>query len=278
MILGILDGAHRVFSVVCWYNIILQKKARAIDTLIRTLSRECSGFSMRLQFVEQHLARAMSIAESLDDLPCQVQILSNLSLVYSHSGDGHKAKEVLLKAKRIHNENHCGETFEAIALVTDGRIEHRRATEVSKIDTNKIVGHIGIPIGFSALFDQEPEKAVRNTRRLICQGGNIEGNLGALAFHAKEFDSSEFRYKNALEVFAEVNDGPRIAETLVNLARVAEHSNQIEAACGYWKDGIAVYEKLKKADSGEPNSERWDRAIRSLEVKVQDAEAGTHHH
>lgn len=220
------------------------------------------------------LRRALKIAEDLGDIIYQIQVLSNLGVVYGQTGDREQSEKSLLKAEQIHKENYTGEAFSVVALSNGTDVEHRRAEDVSDADKSRILGHLNIPIRLAPLFDQEPDEAVGQFRKLVGMVGNIEGNLGHNALQAADFDKAEARFKYALENFADLNDGPNIAMSLSNLASVAKQRGDRKTAYDYWRQSLSVYEKLKEVDSGKVEGVRWNNAINELhrEMNAVDCE------
>ncbi|ESS71263.1 hypothetical protein MGMO_112c00010 [Methyloglobulus morosus KoM1] len=215
------------------------------------------------------LNRALNIAKDLGDLVSQIQVLANLGVVHGRKGDREQSEKVLLEAGRIYNENYTGEAFSVVALSNDEGVEHRRSEAVSESDKSRILGHLDIPFRLASLFDQNPDEAVGQFRQLVRMVGNIEANLGHNAHIAGEFEKAEDRYKYALSIFADLNNGPDIAMTLTNLAMVAEHCGNKPKACDYWRQSLSVFKKLKTVHAGDFTEIRWDNAIQDLEAKIE---------
>ena len=219
------------------------------------------------------LNRALAIAEEMDDLILQIQILNNLGAAHVRNGNYNKAKEILSKAGKIHNDTYGGEAFPVVIVSNNGKIEFHRAEAIVKDHELQIVGQINISIQFSSLFDSNPEEVVSRTRKLMAQVGDIEGNFGMIFLKLGEFDKAEKQLEYAMESYVDLNDGPKMAMTYTNLGVIAQHRGDLETACNLWNRSIAIYEKLVEFDNGNGRDIIWKSAIKELE-KIKKYECG----
>lgn len=222
------------------------------------------------------LERAFNIAEDMNDHILQIQALNNLGIVHGQNGDHKKSEEILLKAGQINNDNYSGQVFSVVALSNGTSIEHRRAEDISDTDESRILGHLSIPSRLSPAFDEDPDHAVGQFRKLVRLVGNIEGNLGHNLLEAGEIEKAEARFKHAMESYVDLNDGPNIALTFNNLAATAKRRGDTKTACDYWRRSISVYEKLKEVDSNSSDGRDilWINAIRELQEIMEVTECG----
>lgn len=240
-----------------------------VDDIARTYNDQNNSASA-IDAIE----RAIAIAEEMGDLILQIQALNDLGMVLGQNGDYKKSEETLLKAGKIYNENYVGDSFSVVVISNNGSIEFCKAEDVSKEHTKHIVGKIDILSQFASLFNLNPNEAVQQTRKLITLGGDIESNLGLNLLYAGELDKAENRLQYAMEGYASLNDGPKIAGTYENFGVISMHRGEIEKACDWWNKSISIYKKLVEVDNANGRDILWKREIKRLNTRKEKLVCG----
>ncbi|MDX2277638.1 MAG: ATP-binding protein [Hyphomonadaceae bacterium] len=217
------------------------------------------------------LKRAFLIAEDLGDDFARIDTLNKLGVAHGQNGDLSASRDRLLEAGKAWNELAAEPQFEVVEIVEGDTIRHKLAADVRPDEEPLVRQRIGMIGRLRSVYDVDPRKAVEEMRTWTGLVGNVEANLGRNALEAGELDVAEWRYEYAMACFVGIQFGERVAQTLAQLALVAEKKADLAKALKCYQESLSVYRQIKEQNAGawiSPSGISWDAEILGLEDAV----------
>lgn len=151
------------------------------------------------------------LADSLNELAINKQLLHNLSSIYNSQGKYVESLEVAFKsldnAIKQGDESEVSKTYNSIGLIYDylGNLEKAKYYHLKSLNIN--------------LEDNDTDGL-----------SSSYGNLGELYRQEGQWDSAFFCYQKALDYSNQLNDSASIAGQMMNLALYYDHFEQYDSA------------------------------------------------
>jgi tetratricopeptide (TPR) repeat protein len=220
----------------------------------------------RFEKAIEYLERARALAAEMKDPILEIQALQNIGMVYGQKGDRAEGERILIDeaGKRINNLNASG-TFLVAAIRHGDEVHHIRFDAANPPDEAIFLRRLDLPNTLSQLFDESPELAVGKFWKLVRMVGDIYGNLGMSALESGNLEKAEERFKSAMENYFDLNDGPNIGQTWMNLAEVARRRGDMKLRGEHLNRALGVYQKLLMVDEGKANAILWANRVAEVE-------------
>lgn len=239
-----------------------------VDDIARTHS-DAGRYNKAIDYLE----RAKEIAIEIKDPILQIQALQNLGLVHGQKGDRLESEKILInEAGQCINDLNSRGTFRVVMVHHNGAVKHVRFEEEDPPNEKNIIRWLDFPIALSDDFDQSAEKAVGRFWKLVTIVGNIYGNLGICALEDGDLEKAEERFKSAMDNYYDLNDGPNIAITWMNMAKISRGRGDTKSTSDHLRRALTVYEKLASADEGRANAIVWHERIDEVRGMIEKEE------